>query len=271
MEMRHFQKLQEVLDEHSIYFYLLLTVLAIGVAQSTLVGSLFFLKRTGEKRANYFFGALLISIGLTLLHNILYFTNFFEEFPRMNFLPIYFTLAFPPLLFYYVKFNLYPSYKLRWSDIKHFLLPIGQWLFFIGLFFSSVAYKSQIDRNFFNPFFGAFEQSLYLGTFFAYIYFAYRYVRHKRKRVRNPQERKKVIYLAKLLQILFVLFGIHTVFVVGDFLSYEVLGINLRAVKPHLALGMLSFAALVYWLSIYGIQVLLWGRKVFKLEGQGKT
>jgi len=195
-------------------------------------------------------------------------SRFYEQHPRWYFLPVYFTLAFPTLLFYYVKFNLYPVYRLQLTDIKHFILPIGQWLFFAILFCMPVEYKSGIDRHFYNPFYGAFEQGLYLVTFFAYIYFAYRYVRHKRRRVRDPRERKKVIYLAKLLQILFVLFCGHTVFVVGDFLSYEILGINLRAFKPHLALGMLSFAVLVFWLGIYGVQVLLWGRRIFLLPKQ---
>jgi len=34
-------------------------------------------------------------------------------------------------------------------------------------------------------------------------------------------------------------------------------------VKPYVALGMLSFAALGYWMGTYGFQVLFWGRKVF--------
>lgn len=266
--MRKFQDLQSLLGEHSIYFYLLLFVLGGGVLFSLLIGTLFFLKRTGEKRANRFFGLLLVTIGLTLLHNILYFTRFYEHFPKWRFLPIYYTLSFPALLFYYVKFNLYPAYRLRATDIKHFILPIGQWLFFAVLFCMPVAFKSTIGRHFYNPFFGAFEQCLYLGSFFAYIYFAYRYVRHKRPRVIGPRERLKVIYLGKLLKVLFILFCGHAVFVVGDFLSYEMLGINLRAFKPHLALGMLSFAALAYWLSIYGAQVLLWGRRVFLLPRQ---
>jgi len=266
--MRKFQDLQTLLGEHSIFFYLLLFVLGVGVLQSLFVGSLFLFKRTGEKRANRFFAVLLITIGLTLLHNILYFTCFYEQHPRWYFSPIYFTLTFPTLLFYYVKFNLYPVYRLQPTDIKHFILPIGQWLFFAILFCTPVEYKSAIDRHFYNPFYGAFEQCLYLGTFFAYIYFAYRYVRHKRRRVRDPRERKKVIYLAKLLQVLFVLFCGHTVFVIGDFFSYEILGINLRAFKPHLALGMLSFAVLVFWLGIYGVQVLLWGQRVFLLPKQ---
>lgn len=63
--------------------------------------------------------------------------------------------------------------------------------------------------------------------------------------------------------MLFFLFVIHAVFVITDFICYEFLGINLRSVRPYVALGMLSFAALAFWLGTYGFQVLVWGRKVF--------
>lgn len=252
-----------------LFTYLLLFALVGGVLFGLCVGTLFFFKRSGEKRANYFFAALLITFSLTLLHNVLLFLDFYEHYSQFLFLPIYFTLAFPPLLFYYVKINCYPGYHLRWTDIKHFLLPSFQFLYFLSMFFAPVSFKSHFGRIFYNPFYGAFEQFLYLTTFFAYLYFAYRYVLQRRRQILQPPVRdtmkvKRVIYLEKLLQILFFLFGIHAVFVVADFVSYEFLNINLRAYRPYAALGALSFATLVYWLSIYGTQVLIWGRKVFK-------
>ena len=259
------------MDLESLLFYLLLLVLGFGVLQAVFIGGLFFFKRTGEKRANTFFALLLITFGLTLLHNILTVTGFYQTHERFYFLPIYYTLAFPVLLFFYVKLNLYPKYKLRWTDGKHFILPLGQGIFFVVLFLTTIEYKSQIERNFFNPFFGAFEQFLYLSTFFAYMYFAYRYVQQKRRSLSNPREAKKVLYLKKLLQILFVLFCVHSIFVVADFISFELLNINMRSVKPYAAFGMLSFAALLFWLGLYGFQVLLWGRKIFKLDQKAKS
>ena len=44
------------MDWQSILYYLLLFVLAMGVVQSVSIGGLFFLKGTGEKRANVFYG-----------------------------------------------------------------------------------------------------------------------------------------------------------------------------------------------------------------------
>ena len=254
------------MEGHSIFYYLLLMALSCGLAYGLVLGVLFLFKRSGEKRANIFFALLLFAFSLTLLHNVLVITGFYVSFPAWKFIPIYFTLAFPPLFFYYVKLNCYPSYHLRWTDAKHGMLPIGQFLFFMILFLFPVSCKSNIDRNFYNPFYGAFEQFLYLSTFFAYLYFAYRYVIQRRRQIdkRDVWKYKRTLYLEKLLQILFFLFCIHTFFVLSDFTSYEFLNINLRAVKPFAALGALSFAALLYWLCIYGTQVLIWGRRVFK-------
>ncbi|MCB0577689.1 MAG: hypothetical protein KDD10_00065 [Phaeodactylibacter sp.] len=257
------------IGDKSVFFYILIFLLAIAAAQCLSVGSLFFFKRSGSRKANAFYGLLLIAFGLTLLHNILDFAGVYEYFPGIKFLPLYYTLAFPTLLFYYVKLSLYPAYELRWTDVKHFMLPVFQFLFFLGLFFMPVAFKSQWGRSFYNPFYGAFEQFLYLSTFVAYLYFSHRYIRAKRlelRRKRSP-ELKKVLYLRTLIRVLFFLFVIHFVFVVTDFVCYEFLNINLRSVKPYVALGMLSFAALAFWLGTYGFQVLFWGRKVFGRKG----
>ena len=217
----------------------------------------------GFTNINYFYGSLLLAIGFTLLHNIFVIGGIYESHPRLHFLPIYFTLALPVLLFYYVKLCLYPAYRLKKSDVKHFILPVLQFLFFVLIFFSPLEFKTKLDRHFYNPFFGAFEQFLYLVNFTAYMYFAYRYILQRQKSVIKERATRQILYLKKLVQILFVLFVINAIFIVGDFAGYELLNVNLQTVKPYAALGALSFAALAYWLGTYGFQVLLWGRKTF--------
>ena len=250
-------------EPHSFLYYLLLIALTGGVLSSVGIGGLFYFKRTGVKRANLFFGTLLICIGFTLLHNILYITGFYDNYPRFKFFPIYFTLAFPSLLFYYVKLTVYPAYRIKLSDCKHFLLPLAQWLFFWMTLFQPLADKINAGRYFYNPFYGGLEQAIYLSSFFAYLYFSYRYIRYKRSKSLSIKEGRKVWYLNKLIKGLFVLFGVHAAFVLTDFFCYEFLNINLRTVKIYAGLGALSFAALVYFLSVYGFQVLFWGRKLF--------
>lgn len=250
-------------EPHSWLYYVLLLLLSGGVLSSMGVGGLFFFKRSGVKRANLFLGVLLICIGGTLLHNILYVVGFYHSYPSLKFFPIYFTLAVPSLLFYHVKLSLYPSYRIRLSDMKHFFLPLAQWLFFWQIFLQQSVDKEGIGRNFYNPFYGGLEQAIYLVSFFAYLYFSYRYVVQRRTGSLNIREGRKVWYLSKLLKGLFVLFGIHTAFVLTDFFCYEFLYINLRSVRIYAGLGALSFAALVYFLSAYGFQLLFWGRKIF--------
>lgn len=247
-----------------LLFYLLVIVLSIGVLQGLSIGGLFFFKRSGEKRANAFYGLLLIAFALTMLHHIFTMTGIFERVPALYFLPIYFTLAFPTFLFYYVKLSLYPTYHFQATDIKHFLLPIGQFLFFVSVFFAPIDYKRALGRQFFNPFYGALEQLLYLITFFAYLYFAWRYIQRKRGSIQNDRKAlRQVLYMKVLVKILFLLFCVQTAFVLSDFITFEIFDINLRSVRLYAAAGVLSFAALLFWLGIYGFQVLLWGRKVF--------
>jgi len=249
-------------EPHSIFFYLLLLMMAAGVLQCLGMSFLFFIKKSGDKRANLFYGTLLVTIALTLLDSILVISHFYKFYPAWKFLPIYYTLAFPTLLFYYVKISLYPAYRFRGSDIKHFILPVGQLLFFVVMFFMPVAYKSGMDRQPLNPFFGAAEQFLKLTTFFAYLYFAARYIKHRRKTATQPKEIRQVLYLRMLVQILFVLFCIHTVFVVTDFVSYHLFNIDMLADKLFAGLSALSFAALAFWLGTYGFQVWVWAKRV---------
>lgn len=235
----------------------------VTVLISLTVGSLFFLKSTGSRRGNIFFGLLQIAFGLTLLHNVLMLWGVFDNYPQWKFLPIYYTLSFPVFAFFYVKCTLYPQYKLKWSDFKHFLLPVSQLMFFILYFFQPIAVKVNTGRSFFNPFFGAFEQTIYILSFLGYLYFANRYILHRRRRIVKLIEQKQIWYLNKFVRILLYLFLIHLAFIVVDYAGYEIFNINLQTSKPFAGMGAMSFTGMIIWLNIYGFQVLIWGRRVF--------
>lgn len=247
---------------HSIFYYVLLLAVGAVALQVITTGILFFFKRSGEMRANACFGTMLIAFGLTQVHYIFLLTGLSRQFPVLSVLPLYYTLLFPPLLFYYIKLSLYPAYRFRWTDAKHFFLPLGQCLFFVFLTISNTSVL--LEREFFNPFYGGVETALYLLTFFAYLYFGYRFIRQKREYVRLGAEIKLTRYLGKLVKVLFFLLCVHSALVVSDFLGYEILQLNLRFFKPFAAIGILSFTVMGLWLGIYGFQVLVWGRKVLQ-------
>jgi hypothetical protein len=257
-------KFLDLAGYHSIWYYLLAAVLTGTVLQALCIGGLYFFKQSGEKRANVLYGLLLLAMGCTLLHYVFLMIGLPQRFPGLHFLPLYFTLSFPPLLFYHIKINLYPEYQFRLTDAKHLVLPLGQFLYFAIVFLSPLSGKADLGRQFYNPFYGALETALYLATFVSYLYFGRRYLVEKRTHLRSKREAQLVRYLRRLVQVLFLLFCIHAAFVLTDFISYEFLQVNLRAVKPYAALGILSFAAMLAWLGIYGFQVLVWGRKVLR-------
>lgn len=252
----------ELILQHWSY-YLLLSLLGLGVAGSLPIGFLQFFKRSGDRRANLFLGSLLIAAGLSLLHNILVSTSFYDYRPGLRYLPVYFSLLLPTLLFYYVKLSAYPSYRMRWTDLKHFVLPLFQWIFFWIVFLREPARKLQWEDSFYNPFYGGFEKGLFLVLMVAYLYFAFRYVRHRQREITRSRLPRKLWYLRNFVKGLFVLFAIHATFLLGGFAARHLFRVHLDTVAIYAALGALSFAGIVYWLTVYGFQVLVWGRRVF--------
>lgn len=255
-------------DQHSLYYYLLLLVMLGAQVQAFTIGFLFFFKRSGSKRSNAFFGSLLILFSLTLLHYILIYTEIYTSIQEIQFIPIYFTLSLPVFFFFHIKLLLFPQYKLRWTDTKHFILPLGQVIYFGITFLSEQGFDRDFGRKDQNLFYGALEQLLYLSSFYAYLYFSYRYVLVKKKVARSKVGLKRAWYAEKLIQVFFLLFSIHALFMLTDYFAFQFMHRNLRANRVFAALGVLSFVALLLCLGIYGFQVLIWGRKLLTTKGK---
>ena len=237
------------------YWFVLLTLI-VSILTGLTIGSSFIIRPKSDKRPDLFFGGLLVTLALTLTHNLMVHTGVFLRNPKLLFLPVYYTLWFGPLYFYFVKLKLYPQYQLRWSDAKHLILPLGQLLFLLFNFFNTAETKSAIGRNFFSPFYGGVEMLLYITSFFGYLYFAYRYIKSKRAEVRaatDKSEGRKVAWLQRMSKVLFILFWINATYIFTDFLSYEILGINLHLLKGFDYIGSLSFASLLGWLAFNGL------------------
>lgn len=237
------------------YWFVLLTLI-VSILTGLVFGFLFVVRPKKDKRPDLFFGGLLICLALTLVHNLMVHTGVFLRNPQLLFLPVYFTLSFGPLYFYFVKLKLYPQYEIRWSDAKHLILPIGQILFLVSTFFNSAETKSEIGRSFFSPFYGGVEMLLYISSFFGYLYFAYRYIKSKRAEVRSSVDKSqgtKVAWLQRMSKVLFILFGINATYIFTDFLSYELFEINLHLLKGFDYIGSLSFASLLGWLAFNGL------------------
>lgn len=239
----------------------------LGVLTAALViGALFFIKRSGEPRANRLYGTLLILGGLTQLHFLWDFIGWLHEYPTLRYLPVYFSLWLPVLLFSHVKISLYPAYQFRWTDLKHLSLPIGQTLYFIGIWLVP-SLRHEDGRYFYNPFYGGLEQALFLAGWPLYVLFSYMYLRNRRRQLGGKSLPRLLWYLRKLLKgcLLFIL--AYAILSGADFLAYKYFYADLRKAVWYAGAQALSFTVLLAWLCVYGGQVLVWGRKLMRISG----
>ena len=246
-----------------LFFYLPIGLMAASTLAALAIGALFFLKRSGDRRANGLYGALLLAGGFTQLHFLILFTGLAELRPALEFLPIYFTLWLPVLLFLHVKISLYPLYRLRVGDLKHFIFPVAQLLFFLGIWLIP-SFRRPEGRYFYSPFYGGLEQALYLVVWPAYIFFSYQYLRRRMAQLARRSLPRLLWYIRKLLKgsMLFVI--AYAILAVSDFISYNYFFVDMRSQEWYAGAQSLSYTVLLIWLTIYGFQVLLWGRRLLR-------
>ena len=231
------------------------TLAALGI------GGLYFLKRSGDQRANYLYGTLLLAGGFTQLHFLLEFIGQFEVRPYLRYLPIYFSLWLPVLLFSYVKISLYPEYRFRWTDLKHLSLPVGQTLYFI-LIWTIPELRHEEGRYFYNPFYGGLEQALYLMGWPLYVFFSVLYLRRARRHLKTRSLPRQHWYLRKLLKGCVFFMVAYTVLALADFTAHKLEWADMREEVWYRGAQALSYTTLLLWLCVYGVQVLIWGRRL---------
>lgn len=238
-----------------------LLVMSATILAGLIIGGLFFLKQSGERRANRLYGTLLLLGALTQLHFALDFGGYLVRNPDLRFLPIYFSLWLPVLLFSHVKISLFPGYRFRWTDMKHLALPIGQTVYFL-LIWLFPALRHEQGRYFYNPFYGGLEQALFLAGWPMYVFFSALYLRRRRAMLGARSLPRLLWYLRKLLKGVLLFILAYAVLSGADFLAHKYLWTALRSQIWYAGAQALSFTVLLLWLCVYGGQVLIWGRRL---------
>ncbi len=229
-------------------------VMLAGVLAGLFVGSYRFLWPGKFSFPGRVFGIMLISFSLTLLHDLFIKAGDCHQCPAFWGIPIYYTLAFGPLLFFPIKLRLYPGYRFKWTDVKHIVLPVGQIIFLVisAEFSRGLAH---VERNFYSPFYGGFEEMLFLITTFLFMYFSHRYLRQKKREFASAPKSKEAIIVSQIRRMLrytFIFFCFHATYVLTDFISYEFMNVNLNNTFSYAWLGELSFAGIALVLSYFG-------------------
>ncbi len=233
-------------------------VLCAAVALNGVVAVAFLLRKNENKRADVALAGLLLAYSLTTLHHVLILKGVFLANPHLTSLPLYFTLSLGVLLFLFVKLRLFPTYKFVGSDLKHAILPIGQFVYFLGAYLLT---DGLLVRRFYSPFYGGLEMALYIFTFYGYQFAAYRYIRFKISALRKKQEGGQSLYealvLRRMLRVMLLLFWVNSAYIVTDFVMYELLRLNMHDFRGFTRFGDLSFAAMAGWVGLTGVQLLM--------------
>jgi hypothetical protein len=253
-----FAKIIVILDYKLIFsldfWTKLLTLLVI--LQCFFVSVISWLNRTETRTARFLYSSLITAVGLTLLNDFLLLMGIFQHHPKWFFLPIFYTFSFGPLLFFYVKAALYRSFKIHWKDIKHFILPILQVLFFCALFAFEATSKKYFWENDYNIFYGTFAYPIYLFSFTTYSYFSYRFIRHKIASFRHVEheekEQKRIDRLRQVIKGWFYLLIINSFFIIFNFSTAYLFHFTLDNSSFFLFLKEMSFVAMAAWLGFYG-------------------
>ncbi len=236
-------------------------LLAACILLNLVAGLLFLLRKNENKKADYFFAAWQFAFALTATHEVLVLQDIYREHPQYLFLPVYFTLSLGMPLFFSIKLRLFPAYKFVASDIKHFILPVGQFLYFLLLFsFTDTAFRQNVGRKLYSPFYGGLEMGFYIATFYFYLFGAYRYLRYKVAALRHSDAGwplNEALQLRRLIRVMLVLFWINSAYIVADFVMYELLHLNMHNFRGFTNFGDLSFALMAGWAGWMGAVLLL--------------
>lgn len=201
-------------------------------------------------KADLTYAFLLLTFALGCADVFLLRTNIVGRFIHVYHLPLWYTLSFGPLLFYYVKFSLFPSYEFRGSDLKHLILPTLQVFSVLYFTFQTRVTDDELWDAFIRPVYGPIEYGLFLIFLFIYTSLSYRYIRYKIALLRKrgtPEELALASHLRRTVKYFVVLATAYSFFAIYDFIAYQFFNINLYEVEGFSFFGDISFAAILLW------------------------
>lgn len=242
-------------------------IMAAAILQGLGISVVSWLNPTETAIAKFLFSCLISVMSLTLLYFWVEKIEGFERYPKLLFFPIYYTYAFAPLLFFYVKASLYKDFKLDWRDLKHFLLPIAQANFFFFMSFRSTDAKINAWTNDFSLLYGTFGYPVYLLLFTLYSYFAYRFIKHRIASLKHiahtRYDERHALRLKKMVKGLYILLLINSSFIISNFFIELFFHIALNKNLLYRFFTDLSFAAMIYWVGAYGYYRLVKANRLF--------
>ncbi len=220
-------------------------VIAIGsiIAQGGFAALLLFIT-PNNKSANRFLGLLLLAFSLWLIDSFYKTGRLYRQDPDFYFQPIFYSFAFGPLLFFYVKKLTNSAFRLKKHHIWHFLPVIIQGSLYWFLFFQDYPFRRWFWENIHNPVTYNLEFDLTLLSLLIYMLFSVRLLKNYRLFLENNYSEFSKIDLWWLRFLLLAIGGLCLIWGVDVFLR-EVMEIYRSHNFSEIMMGLLVLALAV--------------------------
>ena len=119
----------------------LVILIAAGLAQGVLLALALLTLKRGNPTANRVFGVFLLAVSIDVGYGILFYSRYilvFSHLARLN-TPVPF--LYGPLLFFYFKALVDPTYRVRWREALHGLPFVVCLAYFVPLYIRSADFK----------------------------------------------------------------------------------------------------------------------------------
>ena len=108
--------------------------------------------RQKNRQANKFMGLLLLSMSLWMIDNFMRISGIYQNNPGYYFKPIYYSFAFGPLIYFYVRSIVNGQFRFRAKDALHFIPVVLQASLYLFLSTQDYSYKRWFWLEVHSPF-----------------------------------------------------------------------------------------------------------------------
>ncbi|MGY3211879.1 helix-turn-helix domain-containing protein [Mucilaginibacter sp. HD30] len=159
-------------------------LLALIISQSLLASGLLFFARD-NRRSNRILALLIFLLVLWLCDDLMRIGRIYRQQPNLYFLPIFYSFAFAPLIWFYVQSLTQEIFRFRWLHLLHFLPVMCQALLYWSLTFTSYQTKAWYWEHIHQPYTYRLEFDGTWLSLLIYGYLSLRLVRHYQMWVSN--------------------------------------------------------------------------------------
>ena len=185
----------------SIPFTLSVIVIGAIIAQGLFAGVILIVQQRNSY-ANRFLGLLLLVFSCWLIDTFFRVSTLYQQDPNFYFLPIYYSLAFGPLLYFYTSSLTIAHFRLKRRHLLHFVPALIQGVFYFFLVFQRYDVRRSFWIDVHRPYTYSLEFNLSLLSLIIYALISFFQIRRYQAWLKNNYSKTNKINLNWLLLIL---------------------------------------------------------------------